>query len=47
MLSGDAAAISATANERPPGRFGGDDVLRLFTNTLDPSVHRFFAGIAG
>lgn len=31
----------------PPGQFGGDDVFRLFTNTLDPSVHPFFAGIAG
>lgn len=23
----------------PPGQFGGDDVERLFTNTLDPSAH--------
>lgn len=29
----------------PPDQFGGDDVLRLFTNTLDPDAHPYFAGI--
>ena len=29
----------------PPGRFGGDGVERLFTNTLDPAAHPFYAGI--
>lgn len=29
----------------PPDRFGGDDILRLFTNTLDPDAHPYFAGI--
>ena len=31
----------------PPGAFGGDGVERLFTNTLDPAVHPFYATIAG
>ena len=31
----------------PPGEFGGRDVERLFSNTLDPDAHPFFAGIAG
>ena len=31
----------------PPGEFGGDGVVRLFTNALDPAAHPFFAGIAG
>jgi len=26
----------------PPGKFGGDDILRFFTNTLDCSAHPFF-----
>ncbi|MBS0319267.1 MAG: 1,6-anhydro-N-acetylmuramyl-L-alanine amidase AmpD [Proteobacteria bacterium] len=30
----------------PPGVFGTDDVVRLFTNTLDPAAHPYFAGIA-
>lgn len=30
----------------PPGEFGGPHVDRLFTNTLDPMAHPFFAGIA-
>jgi len=29
----------------PPGRFGGDDVERLFTNRLDAGVHPFYATI--
>lgn len=31
----------------PPGEFGGDHIDRLFTNTLDPRTHPYFAGIAG
>jgi AmpD protein len=31
----------------PPGRFGGDSVERLFTNTLDASAHPYFAGLLG
>ena len=30
----------------PPGRFGGDAIERLFTNTLDPQAHPYFAEIA-
>lgn len=29
----------------PPGEFGGDDVLALFTNTLDPLRHPYFTTI--
>jgi AmpD protein len=31
----------------PPGRFGGRDIERLFTNTLDPAAHPYFEGVAG
>ncbi|MFZ5524861.1 MAG: 1,6-anhydro-N-acetylmuramyl-L-alanine amidase AmpD [Pseudomonadota bacterium] len=31
----------------PPGEFGGDGVLRLFTNTLDAAAHPYYATIAG
>jgi AmpD protein len=30
----------------PPGKFGGDGVARLFTNTLDPQSDRYYPGIA-
>lgn len=30
----------------PPGEFGGRYIERLFTNTLDPAGHPYFAGIA-
>jgi AmpD protein len=30
----------------PPGKFGGGDVLRLFTNTLDLSSDPYYSGIA-
>ncbi len=30
----------------PPGQFGGEDIERLFTNTLDPDAHPYFAAIA-
>lgn len=29
----------------PPGQFGGNDIERLFTNTLDCSSHPFYAGL--
>jgi AmpD protein len=29
----------------PPSHFGGDDILRFFTNRLDSSKHPYFAGI--
>jgi AmpD protein len=31
----------------PPGVFGGADVARLFTNTLDPASHASYATLAG
>jgi N-acetyl-anhydromuramoyl-L-alanine amidase len=31
----------------PPGVFGGDGVIRLFMNTLDPAAHSHYATIAG
>ena len=31
----------------PPGEFGGDGVQCLFTNTLDPAAHPYYAAIAG
>ncbi len=31
----------------PPGHFGGDAVLRLFTNTLDHDAHPYYAGLRG
>lgn len=30
----------------PPGEFGSDDIIRLFTNTLDAAAHPYFAAIA-
>jgi AmpD protein len=30
----------------PPGEFGGDAIVELFTNRLDASAHPFFASIA-
>jgi N-acetyl-anhydromuramoyl-L-alanine amidase len=31
----------------PPGRYGGDEVQRLFTNTLDWEAHPYFKAIEG
>jgi len=31
----------------PPGKFGGDGVLRLFTNTLDWAAHPFYETLRG
>ena len=31
----------------PPGKFGGDAIIRLFTNRLDPAGHPYYATIAG
>jgi len=31
----------------PPGRFGGDAILRLFTNRLDAGEHPYYETIAG
>jgi len=29
----------------PPGKFGGDGIERLFTNTLDPGAHPYYREI--
>lgn len=31
----------------PPGKFGGDAIARLFTNTLDTAAHPFYAQLEG
>jgi AmpD protein len=31
----------------PPGEFGGDGIIQLFTNTLDCSVHPFYEELRG
>ena len=31
----------------PPGEFGGNGIVELFTNRLDPAAHPFYATIAG
>ena len=31
----------------PPGEWGGDDVLKFFTNTLDANAHPFYASLGG
>lgn len=31
----------------PPGQFGGDAIIRFFTNRLDPAGHPYFREIAG
>jgi len=31
----------------PPGQFGGDDIVRLFTNSLDTTAHPYFAQLVG
>jgi AmpD protein len=46
----DGAAIRLVvvhAISLPPGEFGGDDVARLFTNSLDPAAHPYYQGIHG
>lgn len=30
----------------PPGEFGGNGIVELFTNTLDPAAHPYYATIA-
>ena len=31
----------------PPGQYGGPEIEALFTNTLDPDAHPYFAEISG
>lgn len=39
------ALVVVHAISLPPAHFGSDDIARLFTNTLDPAAHPYFAGI--
>lgn len=40
------ALIVVHAISLPPGRFGTEDIIRLFTNTLDPCAHPYFPHIS-
>ncbi|WP_300453853.1 1,6-anhydro-N-acetylmuramyl-L-alanine amidase AmpD [Accumulibacter sp.] len=31
----------------PPAQFAGDDIIRLFTNQLDPNAHPYYSQISG
>lgn len=42
----DISLIVVHAISLPPAEFGGDDIVRLFTNSLDPGAHPYFAEIA-
>lgn len=45
----DGAAISLVVVHGislPPGEFGGDGIVRLFTNRLDPDAHPYFATLS-
>ncbi|GHB22858.1 N-acetyl-anhydromuranmyl-L-alanine amidase [Salinicola rhizosphaerae] len=43
---GEISAVVLHGISLPPGKFGTDAIERLFTNTLDPAGHPFFAEIA-
>jgi AmpD protein len=44
-LTDDLSLIVVHAISLPPERFGGDGVEQLFTNTLDPGAHPYYAQI--
>ncbi|ANF58792.1 N-acetyl-anhydromuranmyl-L-alanine amidase [Halotalea alkalilenta] len=44
---GEVSALVLHSISLPPGVFGGDEIERLFTNTLDHAAHPYFAGIEG
>lgn len=46
---GDASVrlIVIHAISLPPGRFGGPEIVQLFTNCLDPQAHPYFRDIQG
>ncbi len=45
-LAGRGATRSLSALRLPPGEFGGPWIDALFTGTIDPNAHPYFAGIA-
>lgn len=45
--AGDAASLIVVhAISLPPSQFGSADIVRLFTNALDPDAHPYFAQIS-
>lgn len=42
---GDISLVVIHAISLPPDRFGGPGVTQLFTNSLDPQAHPYYAGI--
>lgn len=42
---GDISLVVIHAISLPPDRFGGSGVNQLFTNSLDPQAHPYYAGI--
>lgn len=45
--AGEVSAIVLHSISLPPGQFGGEHIESLFTNSLDPDSHPYFAAIAG
>ena len=43
--TGDLSLIVIHCISLPPGEFGSQDIDALFTNTLEPTAHPYFAGI--
>ncbi|WP_445156836.1 1,6-anhydro-N-acetylmuramyl-L-alanine amidase AmpD [Halomonas sp. E14] len=43
---GEVSAVVLHSISLPPGEFGGAYIERLFTNSLDPAAHPYFADIA-
>jgi AmpD protein len=43
----DPEVVVIHAISLPPGKFGGDAIDRLFTNSLDPEAHPYFREIEG
>ncbi|MCG7600730.1 1,6-anhydro-N-acetylmuramyl-L-alanine amidase AmpD [Halomonas sp. McH1-25] len=44
---GEVSVLVLHSISLPPGCFGGDAIERLFTNTLDPDAHPYYAGLDG
>ena len=45
-LGEDISLIVVHAISLPPSQFGGDGIVRLFTNTLDPTAHSYYSRIS-
>jgi AmpD protein len=43
----DIALIVVHGISLPPGQYGGDGIIELFSNTLDPAAHPYYATVAG